>query len=232
MPGSIQMTPASPALNSTCRPFSCDNATRIGSSLAWKSCCSSCCRFVELRLRVLLEPLSLDGLPFDFLLELCARGVAHHAAACLQFCLIRLKRLGFVSAFSLFLLCERVDFRGCSFAFGRHLCDRLKVDESRLGARGKWRLRRKGRRRGLSGSSRRWCRRARRRLRGWRGTRGGLTSRLSGGLGESRRCAQHERERSKNRAFHYDNSFRQQRIERFYQKVVPTANLNWKAFCG
>ena len=51
-------------------------------------------------------------------------------------------------------------------------------------------------------------------------------------LGEERRCAEENRtSRGDGETFHYGKSFHLGKVDRVYQNVVPTANLNWNAFC-
>ena len=61
MPGSIQMTPASPALNRTCRPFSFESCLEHRQQLLLELLLQFLLQFVQFGLRVLLEPLSLDA---------------------------------------------------------------------------------------------------------------------------------------------------------------------------
>src|SRR5439155_18839958 len=88
----------------------------------------------ELGLRVLLEALPLDLLPLDFLFELRASGVAHHAAAGGELVLIRLQLLRLLRPFVLLFLAERLNLRRRDLAVCRLADDPLEVDEPDLGA--------------------------------------------------------------------------------------------------
>src|SRR4051812_17661299 len=153
-------------------------------------------QLVDLGLRILLEALGFLRLPLDFLLELAARRLVHHAAAGLQLLLVRLELLGLVGVLGLLLLDERLHAGERGLAFRRILEYDFRLEERDLGPRRE----RRGRLRRRRGSGR--CRRRRRRgLRRFRlgGCRLLRRLRLLGGrLGEHGGGAQRTGERRGN----------------------------------
>src|SRR4051812_16051605 len=191
-------------------------------------------QLVDLGLRILLEALGFLLLPLDFLLELAARRLVHHAAAGLQLLLVRLELLGLVGVLGLLLLDERLHAGERGLAFRRILEHDFRLEERDLRPRRE----RRGRLRRRRGSGR--CRRRRRRgLRRFRlgGCRLLRRLRLLGGrLGEHGGGAQRTGERRGNGVTFHPSLVLSSVLEVLdstpFQKVDPTANRNWNAFCA